>query len=89
MVFTSQSIYNKAATKPAAPRTSPIEVTRPDAELPAAVVAAAAAAEVSDPSELVWDSLTILTEVPLFMHISASGFGAEAEKVMSAHYFSH
>ena len=89
MVIIFQSIYNKAATKPAAPRTSPIEVARPDAEFPAAVVAAAAAGEVSDPSELVWDSLIILTEVPLFMHISASGSGADAEKVMSAHYFSH
>lgn len=65
-----------------------MELAIPAAEFPAAVVAAvvAAAAEVSDPSELVWDSLMILTEVPLFMHISASGSGAEAEKVMSAHF---
>ena len=62
-----------------------MELASPEAELPAAVVAAAAAAEISDPSALVWDSLIILTEVPLFMHISASGSGAEAEKVISAH----
>lgn len=83
--------YNNAATKTAAAPTKPMELTSPFAAPVALVVAAAAAllAEVAAFSEVVDPSLTTLTLVPLFMHISAAGSGAEAEKVISAHYSLH